>query len=312
MKAVVYDKQNTPVKLSYRDVEKPTPKDDEILVEIHAASVNAADYRMIQMGFPPKKKIFGADISGIVEAVGNNVNEFKPGDHVVGDTSDHGFGGFAEYIAAPEKAFIHKPEGISFEQAAALPLAAITALQALRNKGAVKKGQQVLIIGSSGGVGIYAVQLAKYYGAIVTGVCSSENIVQTRLLGADYVIDYNKTNLSQINERYDLILGVNGNYPLIQCKRLLKPHGQYIMVGGSLSQIFRSIFFGWMMSFGSRKMAFLTAKSNRKDIEFIVKLALEGSIKPIIDRSYHLNETPDAIQYIKEKHAKGKVMIVRR
>jgi NADPH:quinone reductase-like Zn-dependent oxidoreductase len=309
MKAVIFDKKSSTSKLTYRDAEKPTPGEDELLIEIHAASINAADYRMIQMGFPPKNKIFGADISGIVEAVGKNVKEFKTGDHVIGDTSDHGFGGFAEYVAAPEKAFIHKPEELSFEEAAALPLAAITALQALRDKGGVRKDSQVLIIGSSGGVGIYALQIAKYYGAIVTGVCSSKNEEQTRALGADFVIDYNKVKLSQLDKKYDLILAINGNYPLSTCKKLLKPHGRYVMVGGSYSQIFKAIIFGWTMSFGSRKMRFLAAKSNMEDLKFVTKLALDGKIKPVIDRTYNLNETPDAVQYLKEKHAKGKVMI---
>lgn len=309
MKAVLFDKKSSTAKLTYRDVEKPTPKENELLIEIHSISINAADYRMIQMGFPPKKKIFGADISGIVEAVGQNIKKFKPGDHVIGELSDHGFGGLAEYVAAPEKAFIHKPEEISFEEAAALPLAATTALQAIRDKGEVKKGSQVLIIGSSGGVGIYALQIAKYYGAIVTGVCSSKNEEQSRLLGADHVIDYNKVKLSQLNKKYDLILAINGNYPLSTCKKLLMPHGRYVMVGGAYSQIFKGIFFGWIMSLGSRKMGFLAAKSNSDDLEFITKLALEGKIKTVIDRSFKLHETPDAIQYIKENHAKGKVMI---
>ena len=309
MKAVIFDKKSSTERLIYRDVEKPSPKENELLIEIHSVSINAADYRMIQMGFPPKKKIFGADISGIVEAVGKNVKKFKIGDHVIGDTSDHGFGGFAEYVAAPEKAFIPKPEELSFEEAAALPLAAITALQALRYKDGVKKDSQVLIIGSSGGVGTYALQIAKYYGAIVTGVCSSKNEEQTRLLGADYVIDYNKVKLSQLDKKYDLILAINGNYPLSTCKKLLKPQGRYIMVGGSYSQIFKAILFGWTMSFGSRKMSFLAAKSNSDDLEFITKLALEGKIKPVIDRRYNLDETPDAIQFLKEKHAQGKVMI---
>jgi NADPH:quinone reductase-like Zn-dependent oxidoreductase len=309
MKAVIYDKRSSTERLTYIDVEKPIPNNNELLIEIHAASINAADYRMMQMGFPPKKRIFGADISGIVESVGKNVRKFKPGDCVIGNLSDFGFGGFAEYVAAPEKAFVYKPEKISFEEAAALPLAATTALQALRNKGEVKKDWQVLIIGCSGGVGTYALQIAKYYGAIVTGMCSSKNEDQTRLLGADYVIDYNKINLSQIDRTYDLILAINGNYSLSMCKKLLKPHGRYVMVGGSLPQIFKSIFFGWLMSFGSKKIYFLTAKSNTDDIESIIKLVLEEKIKPIIDRSFRLNETADAIRYIKEQHAQGKVII---
>ena len=309
MKAVIFDKKSSSERLTYCDVEKPTPTDNELLIEIHAASINAADYRMMQMGFPPKKKIFGADVSGRIESVGKNVKNFKAGDLVIGELSDYGFGGYAEYVAASEKAFIIKPDEISFKDAASLPLAATTALQALRNKGEVKKDWQVLIIGSSGGVGTYALQIAKYYGAIVTGVCSSRNEEQTRLIGADHVIDYNKVNLSQLGRRYDLIIGINGNYPLSICKKLLNPHGKYIMVGGSLRQIFKSILFGWMMSFGSKKMNFLTAKSSIDDIEFIVKLVLNEKIRPVIDRSFSLNETADAIRYIKEKHAKGKVVI---
>jgi len=309
MYAVIFDKKSPTERLIYCDVEKPIPNDNELLIETHVASINAADYRMIQMGFPPKKKIFGADVAGIVETVGKNVNKFKPGDHVIGELSDCGFGGWAEYVAAPEKAFIIKPKEISFEDAVALPLAATTALQALRNKGSIKKDCQVLIIGCSGGVGSYALQFAKYYGATVTGVCSSKNEEQTRLLGADCVIDYKKVNLSQIDSRYDLILGINGNYSLRLCKKLLKPHGRYIMVGGSLYQIFKSILFGWMMSFGSKKMSFLAAKSSTDDMEFIIKLAVDGKIRSVIDRNFRLSETAAAIRFIKEEHAKGKVII---
>ena len=309
MKAVIFDKKSTSEKLTFCEVEKPAPADNELLVQVHSSSVNAADYRMLQMGFPPKKKIFGADVAGIVEAVGNNVKDFKPGDSVIGELSDVGFGGFAEYVCASEKAFVHKPEELSFEYAASLPLAAITALQAIRNSGKAGKDQQVLIIGSSGGVGNYAIQIAKYYGAIVTGVCSSGNVEQTRLLGADHVIDYKKVKLSQIDGEYDLIAGINGNYSLSTCKKLLKPQGKYIMVGGSFGHIFKTILFGWIMSFGSKKIGFITAKSNTDDLKFIVKLATEGKIKPVIDKSFSLSETAEAFQYIREKHVKGKVII---
>ncbi len=309
MKAVLYDKKSTTEKLTYCDVANPTPDENELLVEIHAASINAADYRLMQMGFPPRKKIFGADVSGIVESVGKNVTKFKPGDHVIGELSGCGFGGFAHYVAAPEEAFIIKPKEISFEDAAALPLAATTALQALRNNGPIKKECHVLIIGCSGGVGSYALQLAKYYGATVTGVCSSKKEEQTRLLGADNVIDYKKVNLSQLNNRYDLILGINGNYSLRLCKKLLRPHGRYVTVGGTLHQIIKSILLGWIMSFGSEKMTFLTAKSNSEDMEFVVKLAVDGKIRSVIDRIFGLSETAAAMRYVKEEHAKGKVII---
>ena len=309
MKAVIFDKKSTSEKLTYCEVEKPTPAENELLVQVYAASINAADYRMLQLGFPPKKKIFGADVAGIVEAVGNNVKDFKPGDSVIGELSGVGFGGFAEYVCASEKAFVHKPEELTVENAAALPLAATTALQALRNKGKIAQGSQVLIIGSSGGVGSYAVQIAKYYGAIVTGMCSSKNEVQTRLMGADQVIDYTKIKLSQIDGNYDLIVGINGSYSLRSCKKLLKPNGNYIMVGGTFSHIFKSILFGWILSFGSKKIGSITAKSNIDDLKFIVQLAKEGKIKPVIDRSFSLSETAEAFGYIKEKHATGKVII---
>lgn len=309
MKAVIFDKKSTSEKLTYCDVEKPSPAENELLVQVYSASINAADYRMLQMGFPPKKKIFGADVAGIVESVGKNVKNFKPGDHVIGELSGVGFGGFAEYVCSSENAFVHKPEELTFENAAALPLAATTALQAIRNKGKIAQGSQVLIIGSSGGVGSYAVQIAKYYGAIVTGMCSAKNEEQTRLMGADHVIDYNKVKLSQIDGNYDLIVGINGSYSLRTCKKLLKPNGNYIMVGGSLGHIFKSILFGWMLSFGSKKIGFLTAKSNINDLRFIVKLSAEGKIKPVIDRSFSLSETAEAFHYIRKKHAQGKVTI---
>jgi len=309
MKAVIFDKKSTSEKLTYYDVEKPALTENELLVQVYSASINAADYRMLQMGFPPKKKIFGADVAGKVESVGKNVKNFQPGDSVIGELSGVGFGAFAEYVCASENAFVHKPEELSFENAAALPLAATTALQAIRNKGKTGKGSQILIIGSSGGVGTFAVQLAKYYGATVTGMCSSKNEEQTRFMGADQVIDYNKVKLSQIDGNYDLIVGINGSYSLRTCKKLLKPNGNYIMVGGSLGHIFKSILFGWIMSFGSKKIGFLTAKPNIDDLKFIVQLATEGKIKPVIDRSFSLSETAEAFNYIKKKHAKGKVII---
>jgi NADPH:quinone reductase-like Zn-dependent oxidoreductase len=309
MKAVLYDKKSNVDRLIYCDVEKPIPNEYELLIEIHSASLNAADYRMIQLGIIPKKKIFGADISGIVESIGKKVSKFKPGDHVIGELSNFGFGGFAQYVAASEKAFVHKPKEISFDEAAALPLASTTALQALRNKGSVEKDNEVLILGSSGGVGTYAIQISKYFGATVTGVCSTNKSEQTKDLGADYTIDYNKVDLSELSTRYDLILGINGNYSLSLCKKLLKPNGRYIMVGGSLSQIFKAIFFGWMMSFGSKKIYSLTAKSSTEDLEFVTKLVLDGRICTLIDRSFELSEASIAMRYLKEEHAKGKVIL---
>ena len=309
MKVVVYNKQGSPDKLIYSDIEKPSPNDNEVLIKIYATSINAADYRSMKMGIIPKKKIFGADISGKVESVGKNIQKFKPGDEIVGDLSDYGFGGFAEYVLAPEKALISKPANISYEEAAALPLAAITALQAMRNKGKIQKGQNVLIVGSSGGVGTFAVQLAKYFGAVVTAVCSTKNIEQTSAIGADYTIDYTQEDFTLSNRCYDLILAINGNHPLFAYKRILKQNGIYVMVGGALMQIIKTLLFGKLMSLGSKKMCSLFAKSNQKDLEFIVKLAVDSKIKPVIEQCYPLDKTADAMRYVGAGHSRGKVVI---
>jgi NADPH:quinone reductase-like Zn-dependent oxidoreductase len=309
MKAVVYSKSRLPDKLVYLDVEKPVPKDNEVLIKIYASSVNAADYRSMKMGIIPKRKIFGADIAGKVELTGKNVQQFRLGDEVIGDLSNCGFGGFAEYAVAPEKAVVRKPVNLNFEQSAALPLAAITALQGLRDKGRIHKGQKVLIVGSGGGVGTFSVQMARYFGGAVTAVCSTKNVQQTVSLGTEHVIDYTKEDFTKSKGRYDLILAVNGNYPLSAYKRLLNPNGIYVMVGGDMLQIIKSLLLGRVMSLGSKKMLFLTARSSQKDLEFIVKLAENGKIKPVIDRCYPLDKTADAMGYVAEGHARGKVVI---
>lgn len=221
MKAVVYNKKRYQDKLVYCDVDKPVPTDNEVLIKVHAVAANAADYRSMKMRIIPKRKIFGADIAGIVESVGRNITCFKPGDEVMGDIASFGFGGFAEYVTVPEKALIIKPPKISFEEGATLPMAAMTALQALRDKGNIQKGYKVLIVGSSGGVGTFAIQLARYFEAEITGVCSSGNVQQTSSLGADYVIDYTKENFTTSDRRYNLILAINGNYPLSAYKKVL-------------------------------------------------------------------------------------------
>lgn len=309
MKAVVYHKKGSPDKLIYHEVEKPQPKDDEVLIKVFAVSVNAADYRSMNLGIIPKKKIFGADIAGIVESVGKNIRQFKPGDEVMGDLARIGFGGFAEYAVAPTKVLALKPSKLSFEEAAALPLAGITALQALRDKGNIKKGQKVLIVGSSGSVGPYVVQLAHYFESEVTAVCSTRNIEQTLSLGAQFVIDYTKEDFTKSNKRYDLIIAVNGNYPLSAYKHLLNKNGIYVMVGGAMTQIIKSLLFGKLMSWGSKKMLNLSAKANQKDLELIAQLAQEGKIWPVIERRYSLEQTPEAMRYTAEGHAMGKVVI---
>ena len=310
MKAIVYDKKSYPDKLICRDIEKPVPNDNEVLIKVHAVSLNAADYRSMKMGLIPERKIFGADIAGTVESIGKNITLFKPGDAVTGDLASYGFGGLAEYVTAPEKAVILKPDKISFEEAASFPMAALTALQALRNKGGIRKGHEVLIVGSSGGVGTFAVQLARYFGAGVTGVCSSGNVSQSLSLGAYIAIDYTKEDFTKGDKRYDIILAVNGNYPLLACKNKLAANGVYVMVGGSLTQIFKSIVFGRLLSIGSRKIKFLAGKPDKSDLEFLAKLLENGNIKPVIDRRYPLERAAEAMNYLKQGHAAGKVVVL--
>jgi NADPH:quinone reductase-like Zn-dependent oxidoreductase len=309
MKAVVYKKKSYPDKLVLCDIEKPVPNDSEVLIKVFAVSLNAADYRSMKMRIIPKRKIFGADIAGQIESVGKNISSFRTGDEVMGDLASYGFGGLAEYVTAPERAVIFKPKQISFEEAAAIPMAAVTALQALRDKANIQKGQRVLIVGCAGGVGTFAIQLAKYFKAEVTGVCSSKNVQQTLSLGADYVFDYTREDFTESNKRYNIILGINGNYPLLAYKKNLTSNGIYVMVGGSISQIFKSLLFGWLLSFGSKKMKSLAAKANKTDLEFLAKLLEKGIIKPVIDQCYPLDKTADAMNYLKQGHSAGKVVI---
>lgn len=323
MKAVVYDKGNSPDVLVLREVEKPIPSDNEVLVKIYAVSVNAADYRSMKMGIIPKRKIFGADIAGRVDAVGKNVHKFTIGDEVFGDISACGFGGFAEYVAVTESKLALKPVSVTFETAAAVPMAAVTALQALRNKGniqprlvatdgccsSMQPRQKVLICGAGGGVGTFAVQLAKQFGAEVTAVCGEKNVKVVQSLGADYVINYNKNDFTKSMKRYDLILAVNGKHSLSAYKHVLAPKGICVMVGGALSQVIKFLLFGAFMSIGNKKMRTLAAKPNMKDLEFIIKLVEDGKVKPIIDRHYPLHETAEAVKYLSDGHALGKVII---
>lgn len=309
MKAVIFNKKAKPEKLVYTDVERPIPEENEVLVKMMASSVNAADYRSMRLGIIPKHRIFGADIAGVVETAGANVSEWKPGDKVMADLASHGFGGFAEYAVAPADQLVHIPNEISFETAAALPLAALTAIQAL-NKVGIQKGQKVLIVGSGGGVGTCLVQLARYFGAEITAVCSTRNVEQTKTLGADHIIDYTKEKFSRTNRRFDLIFAVNGNEALLTYRRLLAPGGKYIMIGGAMMQILKSLLFGRLLSLGKRKMMTLSAKGNATDLKFIAKLAAGGHIKPVIDRKYTLDKTADAVKYLNEGHARGKVLII--
>jgi len=321
MKAIVYIKYGPPEVLELKEVEKPTPKDNEVLVKVHAASVNYADWgllrgkpfliRLMEFGLlKPKNKILGADVAGWVEAVGRNVKQFQSGDEVFGDLSACGWGGFAEYVSAPENALALKPANISFEEAAAVPLAAVTALQGIRDKGQIQPGQKVLINGASGGVGTFAVQIAKSFGAEVTAVCSTRNLDMARSIGADQVIDYTQEDFTKSGQRYDLIIAVNGYHPISDYKRALSPEGIYVCTGGSMAQIFQSMLLGpWMSMTGSKKMGNLAAKSNKKDLTFMKELLEADKVVPVIDRRYPLSEVAEALGYLGEGHARGKVVI---
>ena len=257
----------------------------------------------------PKKKIFGSAVSGIVESVGKNIQLFKAGDEVIADLTDFGFGGLAEFVVTREKAMAHKPANTSFEDTATLPVAATTALKALRDKVKIKEGQNVLIVGSSGGVGTFAIQIAKFYGANVTAVCSTNNLEQAISLGASKAIDYTKSDFTKTNNRYDLIVAINGNYPLLGYKRILSPSGVYIMVGGTLTQIFKSILFGWLLSFGGKKMKILSGKTDPENLDYVAKLMENGKIKSIIENRYSLDNAVKAFNYLGKGHAQGKLII---
>ncbi len=320
MKAIICTKYGPPDVLKLEEIQKPTPGDDEVLVEVHAASVTYSNLTLVTgepfvgrlMGFgllKPKLKIPGADIAGRVEAVGRNVKQFQLGDEVWGDLSDLGRGGFAEYVCAPQHALALKPANISFAEAAAVPEAAHVALQALRDKGQIQPGQKVLIYGASGGNGTFAVQIAKYFGAEVTGVCSTRNLDMVRSLGADHVIDYTQEDFTQKGQRYDLIVATAGYRSIFDYKRALSPKGIYVSTGGSMAQVFQGLLLGPFISMiGSKKLGGMMVKPN-KDLAFVKELIEAGKVKPVIDRCYPLNEAAEALRYYGEGHARGKVVI---
>ena len=274
-----------------------------------AAAVNAADYRSMKLGSVPRRRIYGSDIAGQVVAVGKNCRRFKIGDEVLGDISEHGLGGFAEYVAVPEAPLVLKPPAVSFVGAAALTISAVTAVQALQNPGNIQPGQRVLICGTGGGVGTFAVQLAKYFGAEVTAVCGFANSPLMKSLRADHIINYQEQTLAQLNLHFDVILAIHGNYPLATYKRLLKPGGVCVVVCGAISQIMKVLLFGRFYSFGSQKIQVLRAKPDAGDLDFVVKLFEAGTIKPIVDKILPLAETASAMEYISGGHARGKVVV---
>jgi NADPH:quinone reductase-like Zn-dependent oxidoreductase len=318
MKAVIYTKYGPPDVLQIEEVEKPVPKDHQVLVKVHAASINAGDWRVMEadpflvrvMGeglLRPKNPRLGSDLAGRVEAVGENVTQFQLGDEVFGCAK----GAFAEYVLARESFLALKPANKSFEEAAAVPVAALTALQGLRDTAEIRPGQTVLIQGASGGVGTFAVQLAKSFGAEVTAVCSTRNLDMVRSIGADHVIDYTREDFTRNQKRYDLIFAVNGYHSLSDYKRKLNPQGIYVCAGGSLSQMFQAMLLGSLMSEkDGRKIGSMgIAKVIQEDLVFLGELLEAGKIDPVIDGSYPLSEIAEAIRYVEEEHARGKVTI---
>ncbi len=319
MKAIVCTKYGSPDVLEFKEVEKPTPKDNEVLVKVHAASLNAADFEMLRgawtarMGGPlkPMHKIPGSDMAGRVEALGKNVKQFQPNDDVFGDLFMCGFGAFAEYVCVPENVLALKPAIMTFEEAATYPQAALIALQGLRGKRQIEPGQKVLINGAGGGMGTFAVQIAKYFGAEVTGVDSTSKLDMLRAIGCDHVIDYTQEDYTKSGERYDLILDVAAYHSVFDYKRALSPDGIFVIIGGSRATIFQVVFLGPLITMtGSKKMGLNPFKTNKKeDMAFLIELFEAGKVKPVIDRRYPLSEVPEAFRYLEEGHARGKVVI---
>jgi NADPH:quinone reductase-like Zn-dependent oxidoreductase len=322
MKAIICTKYGSPDVLQLQEVAKPAPNDDEVLIKIHAASINSRDWRMMRAnpffirlmpgGFlQPKNKVLGGDVAGQVEAVGSSVKQFKTGNEVFGYLpSATGRGTFAEYVCVNENAITLKPANLTFEQAAAVPVAALTALQGLRDKGNIQPGQKVLIQGASGGVGTFALQIAKAFGAEVTAVCSTRNLDMGRSIGADHVIDYIKEDFTRNGQRYDLILAANGYHPISDYLRALSPDGIYVVAGGSMLQLFQAASQGRRNSkTGNQKIFVASLVQNQKDLTFMKELLEAGKVMPVIDRCYPLSKTAEAFRYFEKVHARGKVVI---
>ena len=319
MKAMRYTRYGPPDFLKLEEVTKPVPKDDEVLIKVHASSVTFGDLAALK-GEPflvrltlglrePKFKIPGKDMAGRVEAVGARVTQFNPGDEVFGDLSECGWGAYAEYVSVPENVLVQKPANLTFEAAAAVPESAVVALQGLRDKGKIQSGQKVLIYGASGGIGTFALQIAKSFGAEVTGVCSARNLEMVRSLGADHVIDYTEEDFTKQGEQYDLILATVGYRSIFDYRRALAPGGHYVATGGEMAQIFQPMLLGPLVSNGNRKVTNLAMKPDREDLTFTKELIEAEKMVPVIDRCYPLRQLPDALRYYGEGHSRGKVVI---
>jgi NADPH:quinone reductase-like Zn-dependent oxidoreductase len=318
VKAIVRDRYGSPDVLRMEEVDMPVPGDDEVLIRIHAVSINGSD-REALIGKPlyvrmgglrkPGYPILGSDIAGRVERAGKNITQFKPGDEVFGEIPGY-HGGFAEYACAPEKTLARKPAGLTFEEAAAIPQGGVIALNGIREKGQVQPGQQVLINGAGGSAGTFAVQLARLYGAEVTGVDNSGKMDFLRSLGADHVIDYTQADFTKTGKQYDLILDLIAHRSVFACQRALKPQGTYFFVGGSVATLFQILTLGpWIKRRTGRNVRILMVPQNNRDLIAITQLCEEGKIKPIIDRRYPFHETPEALRYVSEGKARGKVVI---
>jgi NADPH:quinone reductase-like Zn-dependent oxidoreductase len=318
VKAIVRETYGPPDVLHLEEVPQPTLRDGDVLVRVRAAAANAGDWHLLR-GTPlpfrlvaglrtPKFKIIGADIAGHVEAVGRNVTQFRPGDEVFGELSRCGFGAYAEFAAAPEKALALKPANLSFEEAATLPTAGCTALQGLR-KGRIPRAQRVLINGASGGVGTFAVQIAKAFGAEVTAVCSTRNVDLVRSIGADHVIDYTKGDFARHGHRYDLILAANGDRSIRDYRRALSADGCYAMTGGSNRQLTEALLLGPLLSIGRQQFGNVLVKSNQADLLVLNELCETGKVRPVIDRRFPLSEVSSAVRYVEDGHARGKVVV---
>lgn len=318
MKAVVYTEYGPPDVLQIKEIAKPTPTDDEVLIKVQAVSVNRSDWEGLR-GKPlyarigglrkPRRQILGSDIAGRVELAGRNVRRFQPGDEVFGDILWR-MGGFAEYVCARERDLALKPAGMTFEEVAAIPQAAVIALQGIRDKGQVQPGQKVLINGAGGGAGTFAVQLAKLYGAEVTGVDNTGKLDFMRSLGADHVIDYTREDFTNNGKQYDLILDLVAQRSVFAYKRALRPNGRYFCVGGSVATMFQILLLGsWIGRTTGKKIRVLAVQPNPRDMVYITELHEAGKVVPVIDRRYLLSEVPEALRYLGEGRAKGKVVI---
>jgi NADPH:quinone reductase-like Zn-dependent oxidoreductase len=317
LKAIFYTKYGGPEVLQLKEIEKPSPKDDEVLVKVHAVSINDWDFGLLEGDFinrllngllKPKRKILGSDIAGRIEAVGKNVTKFKTGEEVYGDLSSY-WGGFAEYTCAREKSLALKPASMSFEEAAAIPQAAMLAVQGLIDKGKIHSGQKLLINGAGGGVGTFAVQIAKLYGVEITAVDSTSKLNMLRSIGFDHVIDYTREDFTKNGQRYDLILDVKTNRSMFDYVRALYPGGIYVTVGGSLSRLFQALILGPWISMISKKHIRIVALKTNKDLLYMNELFEAGKIKPIIDRPYKITEFVEAFRLFGKAEHKGKVVI---